>query len=352
MPDGLSQLNFEDQQRYVYDSCYNRVEKNGDAWQVNELNELLSTDRAVCCYDLNGNLISKRTPEATVQFRYDALNRLIEATTEKMRYRMVYDPLGRRLRKETFGKTNWYWRLLDTEDWHLIDTENYLYDGNHEIAAYTAEGQAKQLRVLGRSDQPVPATLAIELAGKCYVPIVDCQGNICRLLDPMANRIAERYDFTAFGLEQPNGQAYLNPWRYASKRTDSGLNLVYYGQRYYDPQLARWLTTDPAGSIDSFNLYQYTLNNPFRYTDPEGEFLFFLAVPFAQLFCSAIILEAVVDATIIGLTAWGVYEGVRVVNESMEKRSGIGPKGGHHTNVREGNRGKHEKADAKRAKNS
>ena len=129
---------------------------------------------------------------------------------------------------------------------------------------------------LGRavpSDQPVPATLAIELAGKCYVPIVDCQGNICRLLDPMANRIAERYDFTAFGLEQPNGQAYLNPWRYASKRTDSGLNLVYYGQRYYDPQLARWLTTDPAGFVDGDNLYAYLFNNPFRYADPDGRFV-------------------------------------------------------------------------------
>lgn len=37
--------------------------------------------------------------------------------------------------------------------------------------------------------------------------------------------------------------------------------------------MGRWLTTDPAGFVDSLNLYQYVLNNPFRYCDPRGDSL-------------------------------------------------------------------------------
>ncbi len=57
---------------------------------------------------------------------------------------------------------------------------------------------------------------------------------------------------------------------------DHETNLVYFGKRYYDPFLARWMSTDPAGFKDALNLYQYALNNPFKFVDPNGEFAFAL----------------------------------------------------------------------------
>jgi len=39
-------------------------------------------------------------------------------------------------------------------------------------------------------------------------------------------------------------------------------------QRYYDPSLGRFLSTDPAAS--QFNLFDYASNNPFGYMDPDG----------------------------------------------------------------------------------
>ena len=39
-------------------------------------------------------------------------------------------------------------------------------------------------------------------------------------------------------------------------------------QRYYDPQIGRFLSTDPA--VAGFNLYNYANNNPYRFTDPDG----------------------------------------------------------------------------------
>lgn len=43
-------------------------------------------------------------------------------------------------------------------------------------------------------------------------------------------------------------------------------------QRYYDPQVGRFLSVDPiaAGSGLNFNRYSYAANNPYRFTDPDG----------------------------------------------------------------------------------
>ncbi|WP_288128232.1 RHS repeat-associated core domain-containing protein, partial [Thiomonas sp.] len=50
--------------------------------------------------------------------------------------------------------------------------------------------------------------------------------------------------------------------------------LVYMQQRYYDPGIGRFLSTDPvaadANTGANFNRYWYANNNPYRYSDPFG----------------------------------------------------------------------------------
>ena len=54
------------------------------------------------------------------------------------------------------------------------------------------------------------------------------------------------------------------------------LGLINMNGRIYDPTLARFLSPDPyvqaPDFTQSFNRYAYCLNNPFKYTDPSGEF--------------------------------------------------------------------------------
>lgn len=49
---------------------------------------------------------------------------------------------------------------------------------------------------------------------------------------------------------------------------------MYYGARYYDAQLGRFISADTivpgAGNPQSLNRYTYALNNPLRYKDPSG----------------------------------------------------------------------------------
>jgi len=44
--------------------------------------------------------------------------------------------------------------------------------------------------------------------------------------------------------------------------------------RYYDPVIGRFYSNDPVGftgEVDTFNRYSYVANNPYKYTDPDGE---------------------------------------------------------------------------------
>ena len=64
--------------------------------------------------------------------------------------------------------------------------------------------------------------------------------------------------------------------RFTGKELDEESGLYYYGARYYDPNLMRFVSPDPfvqePGNPQNFNRYSYTLNNPQKYVDPSGHF--------------------------------------------------------------------------------
>ncbi|WP_409260444.1 RHS repeat-associated core domain-containing protein [Pseudomonas putida] len=58
-------------------------------------------------------------------------------------------------------------------------------------------------------------------------------------------------------------------WRYSGKELDAS-GLYYYGWRYYQPGLARWLSADPGGLVDGPNLFRMVRNNPVLLRDSLG----------------------------------------------------------------------------------
>ncbi|MGJ0637309.1 RHS repeat-associated core domain-containing protein [Xenorhabdus bovienii] len=57
--------------------------------------------------------------------------------------------------------------------------------------------------------------------------------------------------------------------RYSGKERDA-TGLYYYGYRYYQSWTGRWLSADPAGTVDGLNLFRMVRNNPITWEDSDG----------------------------------------------------------------------------------
>jgi RHS repeat-associated protein len=94
-----------------------------------------------------------------------------------------------------------------------------------------------------------------------------------------------RADYRPFGEEQSIMGSGDNDRRFVGKEKDTETGLQYFGARYMKDEIGRFITVDPVGPVDPrtsktnysmltnpqrLNRYAYSLNNPYRYIDPDG----------------------------------------------------------------------------------
>lgn len=77
------------------------------------------------------------------------------------------------------------------------------------------------------------------------------------------------YGGTAVWAAKSEIEAKYKTVRYSGKERDA-TGLYYYGLRYYQPWVGRWLSADPAGTVDGLNLFGFVKNNPLNYVDDDG----------------------------------------------------------------------------------
>ena len=65
--------------------------------------------------------------------------------------------------------------------------------------------------------------------------------------------------------------AKVNPFRFSTKYQDDETDLLYYGHRYYNASIGRWLSRDAIGEAGGLNLLAFADNNPLAYIDPLGD---------------------------------------------------------------------------------
>ncbi len=116
-----------------------------------------------------------------------------------------------------------------------------------------------------------------------------------RLATDTTQTVLWRWEGEAFGKsaanEDPDGDGIKIPinLRFPGQYHDRESGLYYNWNRYYDPKIGRYITSDPIGLESGQNTYSYVTNNPLRFTDPNGLFVLAPALPAIGKACAAVI---------------------------------------------------------------
>jgi RHS repeat-associated protein len=86
-----------------------------------------------------------------------------------------------------------------------------------------------------------------------------------------------RGDYLPFGEENLISGPVENDFRFVGKENDKETGLYYFGARYMEAMIGRFISPEPLGiskrdllNPQGLNRYAYALNNPYRYLDPDG----------------------------------------------------------------------------------
>jgi RHS repeat-associated protein len=111
---------------------------------------------------------------------------------------------------------------------------------------------------------------------KVYFYHTDAAGTPVAMTDAGGN-VVWRADYKPFGEEQSITGTIANNEKFVGKEKDQETGLYYFGARYMDAKIGRFVSVDPKGISEKdllnpqrLNRYNYSLNNPYRYIDPDG----------------------------------------------------------------------------------
>ncbi len=277
---------------YTYDTAWNLNTRTNygtsQAFVLNVKNELTSVDGLGCSYDSNGNLTYRAYEiygPRSYTYVFDDENQLIEMRTDttytapgsRWRPTWVYDGLGRARKRNDFAwSTGWYGagEINYIYDGTRVIQERYYLIGGGPSVSYTRgndlsgslEGAGGIGGLLGRSHGYSGGNWTT------HNPYhADGNGNVTYLVNS-SQGLAASYRYDPYGrlMAQSGTLATANLYRFSSKELHAKSGMYYYGFRFYDPHLQRWLNRDPIGELGGDNLYAYINNDPVGGTDPFG----------------------------------------------------------------------------------
>ena len=237
---------------YSYDKVGNRTAKGSVTYTINSVNEVTAlSDGTSFTYDSNGNRTQKTKGTDTWDYTYDYANRLIEVEKNDATIgEYVYDGDSKRI-QVTEGS----------------ETTTYIYMGTSVLYEENSTGSA--IYVYGPTGRLAKRS-TIQQESTTFYYHTDHLGST-RLVTDEDKNIVTAATYHPFGetCDEEGSEDYL----FTGKERDE-TGLYYYGARYYDPELGRFLTRDPLmggkGNPQSLNRYTYCVSNPVKLVDPTG----------------------------------------------------------------------------------
>ncbi|MEX0961327.1 MAG: RHS repeat-associated core domain-containing protein [Simkaniaceae bacterium] len=250
-------------EEFSYDGAGNRRSKTTPkgtiVYEYDEENRLRKAGDTTYKYDLAGNLIKKSSPGHKAIYSYNFDNHLISYSDSSNQVLFEYDGNGNRISKTVNGiRTDYINDLVASvsqvllkqvqEDcWKGEKTTRYVYGGS---------------RISQSAD------------GKTQFYLYDSIGKNISALIGSSDQVLNRYEYDAFGGLLSDEQNIPNAYKYCGEQFDDETGLIFLRNRYYDPEIGRFISKDPRlGRLDrpvTLNPYLYVSNNPVNFIDPLG----------------------------------------------------------------------------------
>ncbi|WP_445396229.1 putative T7SS-secreted protein [Streptomyces sp. LE64] len=210
-----------------------------------------------------------RKPD-TWHYQWDPEDRLTQVTTpDGTVWRYTYDPLGRRTAK----------LRMASDGTSVSECTTFTWDGRtlcEQTQAPTGVPNSITLTWEHRGLQPITQTERItaaapqtEIDSRFFAIVTDLVGTPRELIDEQGE-IAWRTRMTLWGTTSWNTSAITyTPLRFPGQYFDPETGLHYNYFRHYDPETARYLSTDPLGLAPAPNAATYVAT-PSTSCDPLG----------------------------------------------------------------------------------
>ena len=156
--------------------------------------------------------------------------------------------------------------------------DGYYYTGSLIYASNNGNLQIESTDFAGGRINLVENTSTNALSQDIQYHHKDHLGSV-RAITDNSGSVIEQNAYYPFGSRHTFGNTYAqttNRFKFNGKeeQTTGNLNYLDYGARMYDSNIARWTTQDPlAEKYYSQSPYNYCVNNPVMFVDPDGRFV-------------------------------------------------------------------------------
>ena len=280
---------------YRYDAVGNVLRFAGQSYEYGAGNRVVRDGVWTYEYDANGNVTKRTQPDIEQYFGYDSFNRMtsFEGKAGAGRETYAYDDGETRVKK-TAGENVTYYISKDYEEvWHngvRIEVVKHYRSGDQKVATRDNNGL------------------------KYIYP--DHLGSSTRMADVDGNQIKALWYMPFGGTAREQGDAAVR-YRYTGKEKDDS-GLYYYGARFYDEALGRFLAADSilpdVYDPQQLNRFAYVRNNPIKLVDPDGHFA--IAVAALGAFAISYVTGTTIVVFGVGISAAAI---VAVVASDAEK---------------------------------
>jgi RHS repeat-associated protein len=241
---------------YTYDANGNRLTTTGTTASTeavsttsNQLNATTGGIVRTYAYDAAGN--TKSFTGTT--FTFNQRGRMSSAVVSAGTTNYIYNALGQLIEKSGNGGTT----LL-------------VYDeAGHLLGEYSSAGALIQ-ETIWMGDLPVATLRPSGSTVAIYYVHADHLGSARKITRPSDNALMWRWDPDTYGSVAPTASGLTYNLRFPGQYalTETGLYYNYF--RTYDPQMGRYLESDPIGLRGGINTYAYVGGNPVSREDPLG----------------------------------------------------------------------------------